>query len=121
MMPCSLVGGYECFRGTLVTIYETTWHHNTEDLSQHLYHGDHLTYIVGLGSIVLMQSMLMKIMVYEKLLCAFHSHLLSIINLSRCRPYLNVILHYVSLELHIAFQLMQKLVTLWLEFHAEKY
>jgi hypothetical protein len=69
---------------------------------------------------VLMQSMLMKIMVYEKFLCAFHSHLLSIINLSRCRPYLNIILHYVSLELHIAFQLMQKLVTLWLEFHAER-
>jgi hypothetical protein len=54
LMPCSLLGGYQCFGGAyhlhlsthkmeaissskmLITTYKTTWQHNQEDYSSHL-------------------------------------------------------------------------------------
>lgn len=35
-----LVGGYRRLGGTLLTAYKTTRRHNTEDIIQHLQHGE---------------------------------------------------------------------------------
>jgi hypothetical protein len=56
MTPCDFVGGYQCFGGTcrsyflrnIQTVYETIWHHNSEEhkhINMHI-NNTHLTAII---------------------------------------------------------------------------